>query len=208
MNLHNYFYYFKKAIPEKICDDILKYGKSKQEQLALTGNEQKKILDDKTVKDLKKLRNSNIVWLNDKWIYNAIHPYVHEANRRAGWNFEWDWSESCQFTKYNKNQFYDWHKDSWEHPYDNLNDLNIHNKIRKLSVTVSLSNESEYSGGELEFGLNEENPDKKTKTVILKEIKEKGSLVVFPSFLWHRVRKVTKGTRYSLVIWNLGYPYK
>jgi PKHD-type hydroxylase len=208
MNLHNYFYYFKKAIPEKICDDILKYGKSKQEQLALTGNEQKKILDDKTVKDLKKLRNSNIAWLNDKWIYNAIHPYVHEANRRAGWNFEWDWSESCQFTKYNKKQFYDWHKDSWEHPYDNLNDLNIHNKIRKLSVTVSLSNESEYSGGELEFGLNEENPDKKTKTVILKEIKEKGSLVVFPSFLWHRVRKVTKGTRYSLVIWNLGYPYK
>jgi PKHD-type hydroxylase len=208
MNLHNYFYYFKKAIPEKICDDILKYGKSKQEQLALTGNEQKKILDDKTIKDLKKLRNSNIAWLNDKWIYNAIHPYVHEANRRAGWNFEWDWSESCQFTKYNKKQFYDWHKDSWEHPYDNLNDLNIHNKIRKLSVTVSLSNESEYSGGELEFGLNEENPDKKTKTVILKEIKEKGSLVVFPSFLWHRVRKVTKGTRYSLVIWNLGYPYK
>jgi PKHD-type hydroxylase len=208
MNLHNYFYYFKKAIPEKICDDILKYGKSKQEQLALTGNEQKKILDDKTIKDLKKLRNSNIAWLNDKWIYNAIHPYVHEANRRAGWNFEWDWSESCQFTKYNKKQFYDWHKDSWEHPYDNLNDLNIHNKIRKLSVTVSLSNESEYSGGELEFGLNEDNPDKKTKTVILKEIKEKGSLVVFPSFLWHRVRKVTKGTRYSLVIWNLGYPYK
>ena len=208
MNLHNYFYYFKKAIPEKICDDILKYGKSKQEQLALTGNEEKKILNDKTIKDLKKLRNSNIVWLNDKWIYNAIHPYVHEANRRAGWNFEWDWSESCQFTKYNKNQFYDWHKDSWEHPYNNLNDLNIHNKIRKLSVTVSLSNGSEYSGGELEFGLNHQNPDQKTKTVILKEIKEKGSLVVFPSFLWHRVRKVTKGTRYSLVIWNLGYPYK
>jgi len=208
MNLHNYFYYFKKAIPEKICNDILKYGKSKQEQLALTGNEEKKILNDKTIKDLKKLRNSNIVWLNDKWIYNAIHPYVHEANRRAGWNFEWDWSESCQFTKYNKNQFYDWHKDSWEHPYNNLNDLNIHNKIRKLSVTVSLSNGNEYSGGELEFGLNHQNPDQKTKTVILKEIKEKGSLVVFPSFLWHRVRKVTKGTRYSLVIWNLGYPYK
>jgi hypothetical protein len=35
----------------------------------------------------------------------------------AGWNFNWDWSESCQFTKYNKGQFYDWHCDSWDKPY-------------------------------------------------------------------------------------------
>ena len=36
----------------------------------------------------------------------------------------------------------------------------------------------------------------------------KGSIIVFPSFVWHRVKPVTKGTRYSLVIWNLGYPFK
>ena len=40
------------------------------------------------------------------------------------------------------------------------------------------------------------------------EIKSQGSLVVFPSFVKHRVKPVTKGTRYSLVIWNLGQPYK
>ena len=40
------------------------------------------------------------------------------------------------------------------------------------------------------------------------EIKQKGSVVVFPSHLWHRVKPVTKGTRYSLVMWNLGYPFK
>ena len=36
----------------------------------------------------------------------------------------------------------------------------------------------------------------------------KGSIIVFPSFVWHRVKRVTKGSRYSLVIWNLGYPFK
>jgi len=41
-----------------------------------------------------------------------------------------------------------------------------------------------------------------------KEILSKGSIIVFPSFLWHRVKPVTKGTRYSLVVWNLGYPFK
>ena len=40
------------------------------------------------------------------------------------------------------------------------------------------------------------------------EIKSQGSLVIFPSFVKHRVKPVTKGTRYSLVIWNLGQPYK
>jgi PKHD-type hydroxylase len=40
------------------------------------------------------------------------------------------------------------------------------------------------------------------------EAKQIGSIVVFPSFVWHRVCPVTKGTRYSLVIWNLGYPFK
>ena len=41
-----------------------------------------------------------------------------------------------------------------------------------------------------------------------KEILPKGSIIVFPSFLWHRVKPVTKGVRYSLVVWNLGYPFK
>ena len=41
-----------------------------------------------------------------------------------------------------------------------------------------------------------------------KEILSKGSIIVFPSFLWHRVKPVTKGIRYSLVMWNVGGPFK
>ena len=40
------------------------------------------------------------------------------------------------------------------------------------------------------------------------EILPKGSIIVFPSFVWHRVKPITKGVRYSLVLWHLGYPFK
>ena len=41
-----------------------------------------------------------------------------------------------------------------------------------------------------------------------KEILPKGSIIVFPSDVWHRVKPVTKGVRYSLVVWHLGHPFK
>jgi PKHD-type hydroxylase len=81
-------------------------------------------------------------------------------------------------------------------------------KIRKLSVTVSLTDPKEYKGGELEFDFRNEDPDKKRAMRTCTEILPKGSVVVFPSFVWHRVKPVTKGVRHSLVIWNLGYPFK
>ncbi len=209
MNLLNHYWYFQSVIPERICDDIVRYGKSIQDQMARTGGFDKKKLDKSQINDLKKKRNSNIVWLNDRWIYKEIHPYVHSANKNAGWNFEWDFSESCQFTKYEKGQFYDWHCDSWDRPYikENINDPS-HNKIRKLSVTLSLSNPKNYKGGELEFDFKNRDFNKKQNIRKCTEILPKGSLVVFPSFVWHRVCPVKKGSRYSLVIWNLGYPYK
>jgi PKHD-type hydroxylase len=211
MNLTNYYWYFKSAVPPRICDMILQYGKAQKEKevLALTGrfnrDFKKNPLTKKEEKDLKKKRNSNVVWMNDRWIYKEIQPYVNIANKNAGWNFEWDWSESCQFTKYDKGQYYDWHCDSWPQPYKEGPGKG---KIRKLSVTVSLSDQNDYKGGELEFDFRNKDFDKKSNTVICKEILSKGSLVVFPSFVWHRVKPVTQGTRYSLVIWNLGYPFK
>ena len=151
MNLTNYYWFFQSAIPSRICDDIVKYGHQLQDQMAVTGGYGNKKLNKKEIKDLKTKRDSSIVWMNDRWIYKEIQPYINQANQNAGWNFEWNWSESCQFTKYKKGQYYDWHCDSWDKPY-----------IR----------------------------------------------VVFPSFVWHRVCPVKSGERNSLVIWNLGWPFK
>ena len=211
MNLQNYYYYFQSALTPRFCDEVIKYGIAQQEQIALTGGQTNKInqgkpLDDKDLKDLKQKRDSNIVWMNDRWIYNAVQPYIHQANRLANWNFDWNFSESCQFTKYKLNQFYDWHADSWDSPYNNPDNPDTHGKIRKLSVTCSLSDPKDYEGGELEFQFR--NQDDPTITRKCTEILPRGSVVVFPSFVWHRVRPVTKGTRYSLVVWNLGYPFR
>ena len=203
MNLANGYWYFISAVPPKICDDIIKYGLSKSEAVAKTGNFKNK--------ELSRKRKSNVSWLDDPWIYKEMHPYIHKANKSAGWNFQWDFTETCQFTKYKHGQYYDWHCDSWDKTYDKHNDINKYGKVRKLSMTCQLTDGSEYEGGELEFDFRNYEPHIREEAKHVKQVKEilpKGSIIVFPSFVWHRVKPVTKGTRYSLVMWNLGYPFK
>ena len=80
--------------------------------------------------------------------------------------------------------------------------------INSRCFTLFLSEPEDYKGGELEFDFRNRDPDKKNNIRKCTEILPKGSLVVFPGFVWHRVCPVKKGTRHSLVIWNLGWPYK
>jgi PKHD-type hydroxylase len=72
-------------------------------------------------------------------------------------------------------------------------------------MTLCLSDPEEYKGGDMEFAFHDKDGDKQPK--ICEEIRPKGSLIVFPSFVWHRVKPVTKGIRNSLVCWNLGEPF-
>jgi PKHD-type hydroxylase len=196
MFLNNKYWYFDSIVSPRTCDHIIKYALAHEDRIGTIGG----IETTSNLKLLYKKRKSNIVWLNDRWIYKEIHPYIQLANQNAGWNFQWDWSESCQFTKYKKSQHYSWHIDSNSHPYT---EGSTKGKIRKLSSIVSLSDPSTYTGGELEFDFKES----KQKIIKCEEIKNKGSIIVFPSFLWHRVKPVTSGTRYSLVSWHLGNPF-
>ena len=210
MNLKYSYWFFKSALPSHFCDKLIKYGNSKQEQIGLTGGiklQDKENLKEEELNDLKQKRDSNIVWLNERWLFKYIHYYVHVANRNSGWNFEWDFSENAQFTKYKLNQFYDWHCDSWEEPYSDEKDGPLRGKIRKLSITCSLSDPTDYKGGEFEFKF-QNNKDGNTVNKICYEVMPKGSIVVFPSFIYHRVKPVTEGNRYSLVMWNCGKPWK
>jgi PKHD-type hydroxylase len=198
MNLKFSYWYFKDALPHKVCSDILKLGLSKTNKSALVGNSKNKDITD------KKIRNSNIAWLDERWIYKAIHPYVYGSNQNSGWNFEWSITENCQFTIYKKGQFYDWHQDSHFKPYDSGA---LQGKIRKLSMTILLNDAKEFKGGDFLFDLTTPK-DKKKNIIKVKELTTKGSVIVFPSFLWHKVEPVTKGTRYSLVVWNCGNPWQ
>ena len=205
MNIEYLYWYFKDAVPKNLCDDIVKYGLQQTKENAFVG--------DASLNG--KIRKSNVSWLDDPWIYNEIIPYVHEANKRAGWNYEFSRSEKCQFTIYEPGQFYDWHTDAWIKPYEEVKEgsakqapsIEFVGLMRKISVTVCLNDFSEYEGGQLELATDER-PDWPRKSHDLRNIETKGTIVVFPSFVWHRVKPVTSGTRYSLVIWNDGKSFK
>lgn len=209
MNSPYLYWWFKKIFKKEFCEAVINHALQKQEKMALTGflkNSDK--LTKKQLKDIKKIRDSNVIFLNDKWIRNEIVPFISKANMDSGWNFDIDYSEDMQFTVYKKDQFYDWHQDAWDRPYTNHKNKNFNGKMRKLSCSVVLSDSKNYKGGELLFEEQKRTFNKKPKIITCKEIKEQGSMAVFPSYIWHKVKPVTQGIRYSLVIWFLGKPFK
>lgn len=203
MNLNHIYWAFTSVISDEDCKEIIRIAKRQQLQKA------KVFLSNTDKKTAGALRDSDVCFLDDPFIFNLLHPYLNTGNRNAGWNFQYDYSESCQFTKYKAKQHYGWHQDCLLDQHANHSSPSFRGKIRKVSMILSLSDPKTYKGGELEFYNS--NPEKKSikeQTVICPEIEKKGSIVVFPSFMYHRVLPITKGTRYSLVMWTLGSNYK
>ncbi len=179
-------------IPNHVCDDIIKRGLSLQEiDGTLEGD-----------KEDKKIRNSRVVWLDDCWIYDWISPHIQAMNQQIGWNIDFSTPEQIQFTKYKEGQFYGWHQDHTPR----ANDENT--TQRKISVVIPLSNSDEYEGGDLEFCDPTASPVKKEKIITKDIFRQKGNMIVFPSFVYHRVTKVTKGQRLSMVMWVRGEKWK
>lgn len=202
--ISNYAYwYFEKAIPDKICDEIVKRGLSESPHLAKVESAELSEMNKTIKKKLLKVRNSDVVWLSEPWIAGMVSGFVNKANENAGWNFQHHVSEPAQFTIYNKNQHYDWHQDI-SHLTEEKNQPP--NTQRKLSVSVQLTDPKKYTGGDLVFSIT----TGKNKNKILKEPKlaSKGTVVIFPSYVFHKVNPVTKGTRYSLVMWFRGDRFK
>ena len=205
MDLKYKYWHFESALEDNMVDKILSDGKKK---LSVEGH--KANISDNSKIDI--WRKSKVCWFNDQWLYDLLWPYLKEANTNAGWNFDFDVSESIQFTKYGLNNFYDWHTDGGSDHNSIFNKDNtevemFYGKVRKLSMTVNLNNSDEYEGGD--FKINSGPTIKGEDTVVnCKEIKHKGSIIVFPSFIFHTVTPITKGERYSLVMWTLGKPFK
>ncbi len=196
MNLENYYWVFENALSKSFCDKIISIGQTK---LPISGTIQDTANEKKDIN--KKQRNSDISFIDDQFIFDELGPYINTANKNANWNFQFDWYETCQFTSYKPKQFYDWHCDAFRTAYKSDN-LNFNNKIRKLSCTLLLNSVDDFEGGDFEIDYR----NKKSGSNIFKVegLKKPGSLLVFPSHVWHRVKPVTKGIRYSLVIWVLG----
>lgn len=244
---HNYWYFDSAFSPEE-CDNLIKRGektindlkKSGENASATTfGDNYKDVmpdaqpLNDKTIRETNKqtyVRDSEVCWFKDDELKEKIYHYINLANKNAGWNFQWDFGEDIQFTKYGLNQFYGWHydgcSDHWStykryipgisptkkdgskpHEYCFKGQYNQVGKTRKISVTINLSRPEDYDGGNLKFDFGHHNKDIE-RFYECKEIRPQGSIIVFPSFLYHQVTPVTSGNRYSLVMWCLGQPFK
>ena len=188
---HNYFY-FKQAIPIKTCEKILKNGR-------------KKIIEKASILEGidKSKRNCKVAWLEDKWIYDIINPFIHTANKKAGWNFQWDWNETSQFTIYEKGHYYGWHTDQDSNPTKHKS-KNINGKIRKLSLTLQLTDKTKYEGGDFQFKWIQSDKKNLLNIITVDDAKDIGTIIVFPSFIHHQVLPITKGKRESLVNWSIG----
>ena len=200
MQLINHFWYFDGVLSEKFCDDVIEFGLQQQDGIGLTGSATE-LEKDKEEKYLKDVRNSNIAWLNENWIFSEVMNWTGIANKNSGWNFQLDFPEQLQFTKYKLNQHYNWHQDGYEKPYS---DGDCKGKIRKLSSIFLISDPKDYEGGELQFKIGNIHEN----TIEDAPKLSRGSIIIFPSFVWHKVNPVTSGTRYSLVNWHLGNPFR
>ena len=142
--------------------------------------------------DTKK-RITTISWIPFKEMpemYDQVNVFIQKANRNHfGFN-NIQITENAQFTEYPKGGFYDWHMDS---------DVNMQHEppVRKISMTVLLSPENQFEGGDLELMA----PGKYAKL-------KQGHAICFASFLNHRVAPVTRGVRQSLVMWFGGTPFR
>ena len=132
---------------------------------------------------------------NELWsvVSNKLWNVVNDANR-TNFGFDIGYLDSVQYTVYHDGgDHYDWHIDTF---LDTPNAFH-----RKLSVTVQLSDGDEYEGGEfhLRDGSGQDLPN---------NIYDRGSVLVFPSFLLHRVTPVTSGARKTLVAWFEGKRFR
>lgn len=139
------------------------------------------------------LRRSLVYWIpkiqSYSWLYNRVNEMVNAANKEY-YDFEiMGIDEKIQFTEYSADDkgCYGWHTDE-------------EGTSRKLSVSIQLSDPSDYDGGKLQFGTRDDN--------IMEANNALGSMTVFPSYKRHQVTPVTRGTRFALVVWITGPPFR
>ncbi len=133
------------------------------------------------------IRSCTVRWIDDEWLVSLLWSYVEQANNR-GFQVSVERRAEMQLVEYTAEHgaHYGWHHDvHWngQSAFD-----------RKLSIIVQLTGADDYEGGDFEFDVVKTNAD----------FRSKGTVLVFPSYLRHRIHPVTAGTRRALVAWFSG----
>ncbi len=142
------------------------------------------------------IRCAEIAWLDDlpqaAWVLERMIAIVAQANRESfGFDLS-DFGESPQVARYGAERaaHFDWHSDIGAGHWS---------AKRKLTIVVQLSDPDDYDGGTLET---------QPGSSIASAPRSRGTAIVFPSFVLHRVSPVTAGTRWSLTLWSHGPAFR
>ena len=203
------FFIFPKIVKPEVCDEIITDCKSLGLEKALINTNNKLIpykgsefIDDPQV------RKTSVCFIKDKdnKINEFIWQFIREANAKQ-FNYDLDHFQHIQFAEYkgseNYRAFYDWHQDS--------DGLQKGGEVRKLSLSLPLSDPDTFEGGKLEFyngGKSLPDMGEIKGEKVTKDINSQGTVIVFDSRDWHRVSPMISGVRYSIVCWTVGPNFK
>ena len=199
------FYLFPQAIPKTDCkkylNHCLKTAKFKQGSIVKDGlsdiPEQNLISNNiKSTKLDHSLRKTSVSFITNKndLMNDLVWGFIRHANNEF-FNYQLSYFQPIQFAMYQSGEYYDWHQDAAL--------LKTAPECRKLSLSISITDDELYEGGTLEFynGGRMHYKEWKDSTSSIRTV---GSVVVFDSRDWHRVTAVTKGVKYSIVCWTIG----
>lgn len=172
-----------------------------EQHCAKHGTDQSKVVNNGQVIEDDKFRKSNVrlhvASEDNTWLFNKLFTITDYLNGQF-FNFDLLGFEYFQYTEYEGlGSHYDWHMDSI------LGDssMAMSELPRKLSLSLILSDSSEYEGGDFEFLVSN-----KGDPLIAEQ--KRGRVIAFPSYMLHRVKPLTSGKRRSLVFWAVGPKFK
>ena len=192
------FYVFPRVVKPDVCQQIVKDCKKNILKKASVLSFDKKSRDD------PEIRKTSVYFIKDKdnKVNELVWHFLREANK-IQFNYDLEYFQAIQFAEYKDGGFYGWHQDA--------SGIDPNNETRKLSLTLVLSDPNKFEGGELQFYTGDrpmEDMGEITGKQVTNDINSQGSVIVFDSRDWHRVRPVLLGVRYSVVCWCVGPNFK
>lgn len=143
-----------------------------------------------TAADVRRCRLAGLAWVKEiEWLVQRLAAAVTECNK-ALYNYQLTGiTENLLVEQYSTNHFHDWVQDFGAKEQS----------ARKLGAIVQLTDPSQYEGGDVEF-FSPRGPQKAPRA--------RGTIIIYPSFVFHRVTPVTSGNRTAISGWVSGVPFK
>ena len=168
----------KKVFTERLCEKIISFHSNWAEDNGYIDVKK----NDTNIRDCKIYKPLPIENTNTSWIENEIIKNIFIVNNNI-YNFNLSGDFQFHLLRYDLGGHYKTHID--------IGNQGI-SSTRKISFTLLLNDS--FEGGNLNFvGHNEENLDLNI-----------GDMVIFPSYLPHKIKPITSGVRWAFVGWALG----